>query len=144
VVSASAAFRDTVSEAVAGSDIQLIEYHSGTTFLDVVDKDYFDAVVFDYVLPDVPAVRLVEELQNKITPYTPPAIVFGPAQIDWGQLASIARLAKNAAVRYVSSSDLLLEETIWLMHRSESALSEKQKAVMKTVRDHDPVLAGKT
>ena len=144
VASADAMFRGRVLDAVGGSDIQLIEYQSGATFIDVLDKEVFDAVVFDFGLSDVPAVRLIEELQARIAPQTPPAIVFGPQNPGEDYLAKIARLARRSAVRYVSSPDQLLEETIWLMHRSEAKLSEAKTDALRKARGHDPVLAGKT
>jgi CheY-like chemotaxis protein/signal transduction histidine kinase len=144
VVSSDHSFRESVAATVGGPGVQLIEYQSGATFLDIIGKDYFDAVVFDFALRDVPVVRLIGELQNRISPFTPPAIVAGPREIEQIQLAAIARLAVNSAVRYVSSMDSLLEETIWLMHRPESDLLDTQKTRLQKVREHDAVLMGKT
>jgi HAMP domain-containing protein/CheY-like chemotaxis protein len=144
VVSSEAKFREIVSSVVGASDLQIVEYHSGSTFLDVVEKEHFDAVVFDAALPDVAPAKLIQEMQQRVSPYTPPAIVFGPVNSDPAQMANIARLARKSAVRYVTTPELLLEETFWLMHRSEGAMSETQRTMVKSVRDHDPVLVGKT
>src|SRR5262249_18708710 len=77
-------------------------------------------------------------------PFTPPAIVFGPPHVDHNDLACIAQLARDTAVRYVSTPELLLEETVWLLHRSETDLSESQRGMLQKLREHDPALVGKT
>ncbi|MFN0100789.1 MAG: HAMP domain-containing protein [Bryobacteraceae bacterium] len=144
VVSADPAFRESVAAAVGGPDVQLSEFYSGTTFMEGFDSDHFDAVVFDSALPDIPAVRLIEVLQDRIAPHTPPAIIFGPPPGEQSHLTTIARLALKTAVRYVTSPDSLLEETVRLMHRSEAELSAAKTDALKKTRERDPLLVGRT
>jgi CheY-like chemotaxis protein len=144
VVSADHEFRQRVQDTVAGPDIRIIEYHSGGTFLDVLDREKFDAVVFDAAIADVSAVSLIQDLQRSVPTPTPPAIVFSTAQLDPMQLRNVAKLARQTSVRYVSSPEMLLKETIWQMHRDESILSSSQQTLLENAREHDPVLAGKT
>jgi HAMP domain-containing protein/CheY-like chemotaxis protein/signal transduction histidine kinase len=144
VVSAEAAVRDSVRAAVAAPDIQVIEYHSGETFLDILENDYFDAAVIDFSLRDLPAAKVVQEVRRRISPHTPPVIVLGSPGLDPGLLSGIARSAADTVVRYVTSLDSLLEETVILMHRKESDLTEAQQEIIQKSREHDPILEGKT
>ena len=127
VVSAEAAVRDSVRAAVAAPDIQVIEYHSGETFLDILENDYFDAAVIDFSLRDLPAAKVVQEVRRRISPHTPPVIVLGSPGLDPGLLSGIARSAADTVVRYVTSLDSLLEETVILMHRKESDLPKPSR-----------------
>jgi HAMP domain-containing protein/CheY-like chemotaxis protein/signal transduction histidine kinase len=144
VVSGDAQLRDSVQAEVGAPDIQIIEYHSAGTFLDILGNDYFDAVVLDFSLRDLPAAKVVQRIRASISPYTPPVIVIGPPGLDSAQLAGIARCARETVVRYVTSLDALLEETVALVHRKEPDLRESQRAIIHKRREHDPILEQKT
>jgi CheY-like chemotaxis protein len=57
--------------------------------------------------------------------------------------ADINRLSRSGVVRFAESNERLLEETILLLHRAESDLSESQREVLNGVRRSDVSLVGK-
>ncbi len=144
VVSGDAELRDSVRMAVGAPDIQITEYHSAGTFLEILGSDYVDAVVLDFWLRDLPIASVVQEVRNRVSPYTPPIIVIGSPGLDPARLSAIARSTNETVVRYVASFDALLEETVMLMHRKESDLRENQRSIVQKLREHDPVLDRKT
>jgi CheY-like chemotaxis protein len=70
-------------------------------------------------------------------------IVFGPAQLDVQRAGNLHRLSRISSVRYTSSLERLLDETVLLLHRSEDVLAVDQKEILAQVRKVDPVLAGR-
>ena len=144
VVSASPEFREKVSAVVAAPDVELVKHPGDSTFLEVLENEDVDAFVFDFALTEIPAVSLIERLQARTAPHTPPAIVMGPPDVDRSDLAKIALLAGQTPVRYVSTSDGLLKLTFSLLNRPATALSADQKDLLKEVQEPDRVLAGRT
>lgn len=144
VVSASPEFLESISAVVAAPDVELLTHSGGSTFLEDLENKDVDAFVFDFALSDIPAVRLIEELQARTRPHTPPAIVLGPRDLNRSDLTKIAALAGQTPVRYVSSLDGLLKITVRLLNRATAELSEKQQDLLKEVPEPNRVLAGRT
>jgi signal transduction histidine kinase/CheY-like chemotaxis protein len=129
-------------EALGGSDVETIAVGSGGEALSVVKQQYLDAIALDLRVADIPAIQLVEEIQAEISP-TPPVVVCGPKRLGAEAEDAIQRLARQSVVRYAESQERLLEETVLLLHRAETDLSELQREVLKGLRQSGSVLAGK-
>jgi signal transduction histidine kinase/HAMP domain-containing protein/DNA-binding response OmpR family regulator len=129
-------------EALGGSDVETIAVGSGGEALSVVKQQYLDAIALDLRVADIPAIQLVEEIQAEINP-TPPVVVCGPKRLGAEAEDAIQRLARQSVVRYAESQERLLEETVLLLHRAETDLSELQREVLKGLRQSGSVLAGK-
>ena len=110
--------------------------------LSIINEQYLDGIIIDLSSPGTSARELVTEVQARISPYTPPVILFGSDNNSG--LADLTPLLSASAIRYALSLDRLLDETVVLLHRSEDDLSSEQQRILREVRSTDPVLAGKT
>ena len=144
VVSANPEFHEKVSAVVAAPDIELVKHPGDSAFLEFLENEDVDAFVFDFEHSEIPALSLIERLQARTAPHTPPAIVMGPPDVDGGDLAKIAVLAGQTPVRYVSTSDGLLKSTFSLLNRPATALSAEQQNLLKEDQEPDSVLTGIT
>ena len=130
-------------ELLDGNDVEILAVGSGGEALAVAKHQYFDGLVIDAGLVDIPAAQLVEELQAGTGPQTAPMVLCGVHR-QYAELeADIKRLSRSGVVRFAESSERLLEETILLLHRAESDLSESQREVLNTIRRSDASLVGK-
>ncbi|HXM39805.1 MAG TPA: HAMP domain-containing protein [Bryobacteraceae bacterium] len=129
-------------EVLGGSDVEAIAVGSGGEALAVVRQQYLDAIALDLRISDIPAVQLVEEIQAEISPM-PPLVVCGPKRLGGEAEEAIKRLTRHNVVRYAESQERLLEETVLLLHRAETDLSEWQRETLKALRQSGSVLAGK-
>ncbi len=129
-------------DALGGGDVETIAVSSGGEALAVVKQQYLDAIVLDLRVADIPAVQLVEEIQAEINP-TPAVVVCGPKKLGAEAEEAIQRLARQSVVRYAESPERLLEETVLLLHRAETDLSEAQRETLKALRQSGSVLSGK-
>jgi HAMP domain-containing protein/signal transduction histidine kinase/DNA-binding response OmpR family regulator len=129
-------------ESLGGSDVEIVVVGSGGEALAVVRHQYLDAIALDLRVADIPTVQLVEEIQAEIKPM-PPIVVCGPKRLPGGTEEAIQRLARQNVVRYAESPERLLEETVLLLHRAETDLSEPQRDTLKALRQSGSVLAGK-
>jgi len=129
-------------DALGGSDVECIAVGSGGEALAVVKQQYLDAIALDLRVADIPAVQLVKEIQAEISPM-PPVVLCGPKRLGAETEEAIQRLARQSVVRYAESQERLLEETVLLLHRAETDLSESQREILKALRQSGSVLAGK-
>jgi CheY-like chemotaxis protein len=97
----------------------------------------------DLRLDDIPAAQLVEEIQAETGPLTPPVVLAGLRDLTTELESEIRQLARSSVVHFAESNERLLDETVMLLHRAESELSEEQRAIMTAVRRNDFPLAGK-
>ena len=128
--------------AIDGGDLEVTEVHSVADALQIVDRQYLDGVAVSYRLEGSSAALLIQELQRRIAPYTPPVIVYGQGLTD-ADAHAIGRLSRSSTVRYAPSAERLLDETVLLLHRAEADLSKAQKDVLSTLRQSDRTLAGR-
>ena len=134
--------RTNWQEAFGGSDVAIIEVGSGGEALAVVKHQYLDAIALDLRVDDIPAAQLVEEIQAEIS-LTPPVVIWSPKTSRADAEATLQGLARNSVIRYAESQERLLEETVLLLHRAETDLSESQRETLKSLRQSSSLLAGK-
>jgi CheY-like chemotaxis protein len=135
--------RHAIEAAVFGDDLEMIEARNGGEALDLATRQYFDALIVDLNLNDMPVERLVAGLQREVQPYTPPVILYSREAIPEEAAREIRRLARTSVVRYAPSVERLLNETALLLHRSEADLSEGQREILDTLHQTDRALANR-
>ncbi len=134
--------RNSWRDVLGGNDLETIAVGSGGEALAVVKQQYLDAIVLDLYFADIPAVQLVEEIQAEVSP-APPVVLCGPPSPAMGVEADIRSRARQSTVRYAESPERLLEETVLLLHRAETDLSDSQREILSTIRRSDTTLGGK-
>ncbi len=143
LLTGTSALRQEIHAFTGGPDLQLIDATSATEAMQVISAEYLDGIVLDWVLSDTVGADFIEEVQSRLSPFVPPIVVFGTRKLSLEQGAELRRLSRLSAVRYAPSLERLLDETMLLLHRSEEALSERQKAALANIRQVDPMLAGR-
>ncbi|MBV8073681.1 MAG: response regulator [Acidobacteriaceae bacterium] len=143
IITEAERLRHEVESFIGGPDIRFVQASSTAEAKQVITNEYFDAVVLDWVLSDRLGSQLIEEIQTRLSPRVPPFLIFGARKLNVAQAAELNRLSRVSIVRYAPSLERLLEESTLLLHRAEEALSESQKKVLATLRQNDPMLAGR-
>jgi CheY-like chemotaxis protein/two-component sensor histidine kinase len=143
IVSTEDARRDAWRELLHGKDVEILAVASGGEALAVTKHQYLDGVVIDMGLSDIPAVQLAEEIQTGTSSQTPPMVLCGVHKPGAELESDIKRLSRSSVVRFAQSNERLLEETVLLLHRAETDLSESQREVLNAVRRSDVTLVGK-
>ncbi|HYP07231.1 MAG TPA: response regulator, partial [Bryobacteraceae bacterium] len=132
---------NAIESAIGADDILVSSTSNAHEALSIINEQYLDGIIIDIGSPGQSALELVREVQARISPYTPPVILFGS---DTGAgLADLTPLLNASAIRYAPTLDRLLDESVVLLHRSEEDLSAEQQRILREVRNTDPVLAGK-
>jgi CheY-like chemotaxis protein len=135
--------RNEWKESLGGADVEIFAVGSGGEALAVAKQQYLDCVVIDLRLTGVSATQLAEEIQALTSPYATPVVLFGKRNREAAVETEIQKLARLTGVRRADSAGHLLLETVLLLHRAESNLSESQRAVLAAIRRNDATLANK-
>ncbi len=136
--------RQEIESFIGGPDVEFLHASSAKEAMQVITHEHVDGVVLDWVISQVAGSDFIEELQRRLSPFVPPVVVFGMRKLDSEQAAELQRLSRASSVRYASSLERLLDETVLILHRSQQNLSVQQTGVLTSVRQADPVLAGRT
>jgi signal transduction histidine kinase/CheY-like chemotaxis protein/HAMP domain-containing protein len=131
--------REDIRAALSGSDIEIITASKGAEALSLVKRQRPDAVVVDMHLKDMSVTRLVADVHRHAKP---PIVLFSEGD-DGKQEVDLSELSPAGIIRHASSIERLLDETVLLLHRPESELSESQRNILSEIRKGDSALAGK-
>jgi hypothetical protein len=136
--------RHAMSQILASPDVDLVEAGSAGDALAAVKNQYVDGVVIHLLAEDVGALQLAEEIQSEVSPYVPPMIIFGSRILTPMEQLDFARLARVTVMKQAHTLEELLDESVLLLHRDESALTGEQRGILQRLRETDAALVGKT
>jgi len=148
VIAKSESMRREIRDFLWAPDVEIDHASSDAEALAILDsgvngKAEVDGIIIDWVVSESCGVDFIEELQHRFEAMVPPVIVLGPPEIDSMRMTQLHRLSRISGVRYAPTMERLLHESLLLLHREEGLLSEQQRRLLGTVRQVDPVLAGR-
>ena len=133
------AHKEDLQGAIGGEDVQILAVASGAQGLALLQSERVDAIAVEMQLQDMSVLRFVEEVHK----HAKPPIVLFDDRASGGEEVDLSELSPAGVIRHASSLERLLDETVLLLHRPESALSEAQRDVLAEMRKSDSALAGK-
>jgi hypothetical protein len=143
LVTEAEALQHEIKSFIGGPDIRFVHVSSTSEATRVVTGQAFDAVLLDWVLSDRLGAEVIEQVHKVSSHAVPPILVLGTRKLNSARAAELTRLSRASIVRYAPSLERLLEESTILLHRPDDVLSEQQRQVLTTVRQKDPMLAGR-
>src|SRR5258706_9240636 len=133
------ALSDDLKAIVGGDDIQIITAANPDKALSLLEDERADAIILEMPLQDMGVLQFVQEVHKK---GKPPIILFGETTNN-GDEVDLSDVSESGIIRHASSLERLLDETVLLLHRPESVLSEQQRQVLAEMRKNDSALANK-
>ena len=134
--------RVDIRTLLAGTDLDIVDCEDLAEAKKVLASRDVDGIVLDWV-PEAASIEFIESVQSRSGARVPPIIVSGSRPLSEHQINEIHQRARSGPVRYAPSIERLLDETVLLLHRDVSELSEQQQQTLAEVRQIDPVLAGR-
>jgi CheY-like chemotaxis protein len=135
--------RQNVVQLLGGQDLEIQHYANGDSALDAIQKQYVDGIIIDLRLPDMPATELIRQIQNEGVLEPPPVVVYSKRDLTQDEAATLKQLGRTGVVWHAQSPEHLLDQTVLLLHRPESDLSEQQRETLASIRKRDEQLVGK-
>jgi CheY-like chemotaxis protein len=135
--------RSTICELIGNGDVHTTAVGSAAEAFAALEKDKFDCIVMDLMLPDKSGVQLIREINSKLGLNAPPVIVYTGKDLSPAEETELRSLSESIIVKDARSPERLLDETALFLHRVQARLPESKRRMLEQVRKQDAVLTGR-
>lgn len=136
--------RQAIVDLIASGDVQITAVASAEEALAALAATPFDCMVLDLNLPEMSGFELLDRLQTDPRTGALPIVVYTGRELTIAETDGLARRTESVIVKDVFSREHLLSQTTLFLHRDEAQLSLRKREMLRSVRESDPVFAGKT
>jgi signal transduction histidine kinase/CheY-like chemotaxis protein/HAMP domain-containing protein len=136
--------RKGIADLLAAPDLEITDVKTGGEALAVTKEKYLDGIIIHMQLDGIGPLQLVEEIQNQLSPHVPPIILVVTRSLNAAEEQTLARVMRVSVVKRVHSPERMLDDSVLLLHRDESELTEDQRGILDRLRKTDSTLIGKT
>ncbi len=143
VVEDDAAQRESIRELIGNNDVHTTTVGSAAEALAAMEKERFDCIVMDLMLPDKPGADLIREINQRHGLQSPPVIVYTGKELSPKEETELRSLSESIIVKDARSPERLLDETALFLHRVQAKLPEAKRRMLDQVRRQDAVLTGR-
>jgi CheY-like chemotaxis protein len=136
--------RHGIVDLLAAPDLEVTEVRTAGEALAFTKQQYLDGVIVHLELDGIGPLQLVEEIQNQLNPHVPPIILMVTRTLNAAEEQNLASAMRISVVKQAHSAERVLDDSVLLLHRDESELTENQCRILDRLRRTDPTLNGKT
>jgi len=126
-----------------GDMIQIEIANSGRKALELINKNDYDCIIVDYMLPDIGGLEMVTEISNIRKAQMMPVLIYSAKEFTLKEKTQLKQYANKILLKDVKSLDLLLEETVLLLHIDHKDLLPEKRLLIENLRSKNDVLANK-
>ncbi len=116
---------------------------AGLKALELIRENDYDCIIVDYMLPDIGGLELVTEISNIKKIQMTPVLVYSARDFSSMERTQLKQYANKILLKDVTSLDLLLEETVMLLHVDHKDLLPEKRKLIENLRSKNDVLTGK-
>ena len=127
-----------------GELIEIDVVNCGKDALEYIRKNSCDGIIVDYMLEDIGGLELVMQISNLLKDRLTPVIVYSARDFSPKERAKLKQYTSKIILKDVQSLDLLLEETVLLLHIDHNDLLPEKRKLIEDLRSKKDVLANKT
>jgi CheY-like chemotaxis protein len=117
--------------------------NTGKDALELIKNNVYDCMILDYMLPDIPGTEFVIEINSIKKMYMTPVIIYSAKDFTAKERTKLKQYANRILLKDVNSLDLLLEETIMLLHIDHKDLLPEKRKLIENLRLKKDVLTNK-
>jgi CheY-like chemotaxis protein/CHASE3 domain sensor protein len=143
VVEDDEAQRDSITALIGEGDVSTTAVSSAQDALREIERQRFDCIVVDLMLPDQSGSELIRAIQKQLGEHSPPVIVYTGKDLSRQEETELRRFSDAIIVKDARSPERLLDETALFLHRVQSKLPESKRRMIEEVQRDDPVLSGR-
>jgi CheY-like chemotaxis protein/CHASE3 domain sensor protein len=135
--------RESIRELIGNNDVHTTTAGSAAEALAALEKERFDCIVLDLMLPDQSGVDLIREINRRLGLQSPPVIIYTGKELTPREETELRSLSESIIVKDARSPERLLDETALFLHRVQARLPEAKRRMLERVRRQDVVLTGR-
>jgi HAMP domain-containing protein/signal transduction histidine kinase/CheY-like chemotaxis protein len=117
---------------------------SGKQALGLWQNESFDAIIMDYLLPDMTVTELLKQMNSKKQLQLTPTIIYSAKDFTAEEMKSLKKIANNVILKDATSPDRLVEEMIEHLHINHKELPGSVKRMIENIRIKEDILNSKT
>ena len=126
-----------------GPLIDITIAQSGNEALKLISEHAYDGVIIDYMLPDIPGMDLIIQINTMKKMQMMPVIVYSAKDFTNKEKSQLKQYANRIILKSVTSLETLLEETVMHLHIHQNDLLPEKRKIIGNLRWKEDVLAGK-
>ena len=135
--------RKAISYLIADEGIEITMVALSKEAIIELKKTVFDCMIMDLKLPDISGGELLDQMTREGIASFPPVIVYTGSSLSLEQEDSLKKLSKTILIKGARSPERLLDEVTLILHRAESKMAEKQRKMIKSVRNREQIFKGR-
>ncbi len=117
---------------------------SGQEGLRLVRENAYDCVIVDYMLPDIPGMEIIIEINEIKKLQMTPILIYSAKDFTSREKTQLKQYANRILVKDLNSLDLLFEEVVMHLHLNHKDLLPEQKKIIENLRSREDILTNKT
>jgi signal transduction histidine kinase/DNA-binding response OmpR family regulator/HAMP domain-containing protein len=115
----------------------------GKDALKLIKNNVYDCIIVDYMLPDIPGTEFVIEINSLKKMCVTPVLIYSAKDFTAKEKSKLKQYANRILLKDVNSLDLLLEETVMLLHIDHKELLLEKRKLIENLRSKKDVLTNK-
>ncbi len=131
-----------ILKLIGNGDVSVTRVCTGREALRIMQRQSFDCIVLDLVLPDMDGVSLIETIRKDTTRRLP-VIIHTAKDLSPGEEAKLRNLVESFILKSPESPQQLFDETALFLHRALQKMPEDQRRIIERARRREPGLAGR-
>jgi HAMP domain-containing protein/signal transduction histidine kinase/CheY-like chemotaxis protein len=127
-----------------GDLINITIASTGKEAIELIRENVYDCVTVDYMLPDIGGMDFITEISSIKKMQMMPVIIYSAKDFSGREKTQLKQYANRVILKSVNSLELLLEETVGLLHLNHKDLLPEKRRIIENLRLKEDVLATKT
>src|SRR5204863_7835866 len=115
----------------------------GLKDIELMRKNDYDCIIVDYMLPDIGGRELMTEISNIKKIQMTPVLVYSAKDFSPKERTQLKQYANRILLKDITSLDLLLEETVMLLHIDHKNLLPEKRKLIENLRAKNDILTNK-
>jgi CheY-like chemotaxis protein/signal transduction histidine kinase/CHASE3 domain sensor protein len=135
--------RESITQLLAGPDVQIVGAATAADAIRQLEAATFDCLVMDLQLPDVSGYQLLDTMAAQEQVSFPPVIIYTGRSLTRDEEQRLRRFSKSIIIKDARSPERLLDEVTLFLHQVEASLPPERQRMLKAARDRDAALEGR-
>jgi HAMP domain-containing protein/signal transduction histidine kinase/CheY-like chemotaxis protein len=122
-------------------DIEIVD--SGLKALELIKANEYDCIIVDFMLPDIGGIEFLTDMSLIKKVQMTPVLIYSAKDFSPKERTQLKQYANRILLKDVNSLDLLLEETVMLLHIDHKELLPEKRKIIENLRSKKDVLTNK-
>ena len=133
-----------VARILENGDLIAIDIaNRGLGALEMIKEKEYDCVIVDYMLPDIGGLDLISKISANSKKQMVPILVYSARDFSPKERTQLKQFANRILLKDVNSLDLLLEETVMMLHIDHKDILPEKRRLIENLRSKNDVLTNK-